>query len=84
MDDKFVKTNYQQYAREKLDSYIIWLYGDKFFYKVIRKFFPQIFSKIKFKYASILNILECEAHNELLISAIKTKIQEQKSMEKEQ
>lgn len=72
----FINKKYNEYANEKINDYIVWLYGNNLLLKIIKKFFPKIFNMIKFKYTAILNILECDSHNELFSVGLKNKINE--------
>ena len=74
-DDKFVRDEYEKYARKELGRYLV-MVNKSITLRIIRKFFPSLFEKINFDYAAILNVLECEAHNELFIEGLKCKIKE--------
>lgn len=77
--EELIKRNYSQLANKYLDFYLISISNFSFFYKVIKKFFPFVYKKIKFKYAAILNSIECEAHQELFIYGLKNKLKEEKN-----
>ena len=74
-DDKFVRDEYEKYAKKELGRYLI-MVNRSIVLKIIYKLFPNLFEKINFNYTAILNALECEAHNELFIEGLKCKIQE--------
>lgn len=71
----FVKTQYNNFSQEKLYLYLRQLSGSgKWISRIDKILFKNYFLKRKYdarRLMAILNYIECEAHRELLISAIK-------------
>ena len=70
----FVEKKYREFAEERLDNYLMILSRHNRLLKLIHRISPKAFRAIKYKYAAILNVVECEAHNELLIEGLRGKL----------
>lgn len=75
VDDTFVKQEYSKYAASMFEEYLRIVHGNNFFFKVFNKLAGGglVFKMYEGKNAlvGLLNMIECEAHHELLITAIK-------------
>ena len=76
---KFIENEYEKYALKNLDNYILSLcmVNNGFVFKVFNKLSFRKFQKIivkryiKKKRNTLINKIECEAHSELLLTALK-------------
>ncbi len=82
-DDDFVKNQYDLLARETINNYLLLLHGKRtIFYRIInrllgRKLDTLILKKYNIKeLLTIRNVIECEAHQELLLQGIDCKIKD--------
>ena len=73
-----INKKYEEFAAKNLDNYIIMLSSNSTILRVIRKIMPGLFRRITFKYASVLNVVECESHRELAIEGLKGAIKGKK------
>ncbi|MBR3138202.1 CapA family protein [Candidatus Saccharibacteria bacterium] len=73
----FVEMRYKKYAAKELSKYIVKVNGRKSI-KIIHKFMPWLFKRVKFDYTAILNTIECESHNELFTCGLRNKIRKDK------
>lgn len=76
-DEKFIEEKYKEFAKKNLNSYLNIMNKVRFYKKFLnrafnRTFFTKTYNKIDC--LRILNIIECEAHRELLIKGLKEKI----------
>jgi poly-gamma-glutamate synthesis protein (capsule biosynthesis protein) len=77
IDDLFVKKNYEVFAYSMINHYLTLLFKIEIIQlvlKVVRKFFGnKLFHKFCFNKPMLilLNMMECEAHRELLIAGLK-------------
>ena len=80
LKDGFVEEEYNCYCKEKLSEYIFAISSpiyQSLFFRVINKLSNRLLQKIvtkhylKYRRYSLINKLECEAHNELLLFALK-------------
>ena len=72
--EDFVQNEYSKYADRQLDRYIMMINHDGLLLKIISKFMPFLYSRIKFRYENILNVIDCEAHDELFSEGLKNKL----------
>ncbi len=82
----FIEDCYREFAEKNLNSYLSILNKNRFLKKVVNRIFKRKYFEKKYKmkdYLSILNIIECEAHRELLICGLKNKINELESNKKQ-
>ena len=73
----FLEKKYQKFANEMINDYLKILDRRKFTNRLINKFLIHKYYEKLYKEGdilSILNIIECEAHRELLIKGLKSKI----------
>lgn len=73
----FVEKTYKEFARTKIEDYLIYLHGNNIIFKIINKLCFHKLTKKMYSQKSLLNILnviECEAHRELLIEGLKEEI----------
>ena len=76
-NNDFIVENYDKYATEKINMYLNSLRKKSIFNKLFFKINSDFFIKMlydKKTLAKILNNIECEAHCELFISGLKSKI----------
>ena len=76
-DEDFIEEYYKRFANSKLNGYLNIMNKVRFYKKIFnrvfnRKFFLKTYNKVDC--LRILNIIECEAHRELLIKGLKEKI----------
>lgn len=76
-NQEFIKKNYEEFANNNLNMYLNIMNKIRFYKKFLnrifkRKFFLKTYNKVDC--LRILNIIECEAHRELLICGLKSKI----------
>mgnify|MGYP004504972145 FL=1 len=77
--ENFINKNYEEFAKEMLNTYLKVFDRKKIINRLINKFFIHHFYEKIYKnddYIGISNIIECEAHRELLITGLKAKIKE--------
>lgn len=73
-DESFVENEYRNFCRRNLENYLRVIHGNNLLFKIINKL---VGGKLIFKVynsrsmLALLNYIECEAHNELLITSIK-------------
>ncbi len=75
-DSKFINDNYNQFADKNLDNYLKRTVNKTFFYRLMNKITKGRYnhSYREQDYLQILNLLQCEAHNELFIRGLKNRI----------
>ena len=79
MDEKFIEENYKLYAKENIDSYLMYFTGKRssFLFKAINRLSGYRIQKIVAKQykrkmgKALRNYLECESHRELVITELK-------------
>lgn len=80
LQEGFVETRYQEFARANLSSYLRRLSGDgKWMSPIDRILFKNQLLKRRYnkrKLLAIQNTIECEAHRELFLTAVKGEINE--------
>ena len=77
--EDFININYEEFAKEMLNTYLKVFDRRKITNRLINKFLINKFYEKIYKkgdYIGISNIIECEAHRELLITGLKGKIKE--------
>ncbi len=74
-DSSFLYEEYNRYSINQLYKYLVDLNGYSFLKKVYRKLFGVNKLYNKKDLLNIQNILQCDAHRELLLEAIKEKLQ---------
>lgn len=74
-DRAFVQKKYREFALSQIETYLRFVHGNNFWFKVANKLMggKLVFKMYQGKGAlvALLNMIECEAHHELLITAIK-------------
>ena len=81
----FIDKHYEEFSKEMLNTYLKVFDRRKIINRLINKFIKHNFYEKIYKkndYLGILNIIECEAHRELLITGLKAKIKELENKEK--
>lgn len=80
LDNTFVQTNYEKYAKKMLFTYYDRINkNESLLFKAFNKLTKGLLRKVRYnmydkkKKLSILNVLECEAHRELFSQALKIK-----------
>lgn len=81
-DEKFVQRRYYEFADEMIDRYLKAFCGrNSILFRILNKLSrgKLLSLKVKFKYnkrvmLAVLNFIECEAHNELIVSGLKYRI----------
>lgn len=78
--DSFIEDNYNRFALENLNEYLKGFHHASFFGKVLnrifqRKYYEKIYN-LK-DYLIVLNSIRCEAHRELVMTALKLKIEQE-------
>lgn len=79
-EEDFIEKEYEKFSKKNLNIYLNIMNKVRFYKKILnrifnRKFFIKTYNKIDC--LRILNIIECEAHRELLICGLKSKINEE-------
>lgn len=76
LDEEFVRKNYMQYAEENLGNYLCVLHGNNFWFKAVNRLTGGKFVFRQYRnprsVRNLLNYVECEAHRELMIAALKS------------
>ncbi len=76
LDEEFVRKNYMQYAAENLGNYLCVLHGNNFWFKAVNRLTGGKFVFRQYRnprsVRNLLNYVECEAHRELMIAALKS------------
>ena len=75
-DKRIIESEYNSYSLKFLNNYLYNLHGMKFFDKLLHKVGFKNYFKNKYSLKSLLaieNIIECEAHRELLLNGIREK-----------
>ncbi len=79
----FIKEKYEDYSLTAIDNYLMKISGrGKLMSRMDKYVFKGALSHILFRkknYWAALNVIECEAHRELMISGIKTRLYKKKS-----
>lgn len=68
--DKFIENNYEKFAVQMFDNYLVGFHGDNLIYRILNKVFRGKLTKRLYSQKSLLwirNIIECEAHRELVL-----------------
>lgn len=76
-EEGFVKNNYMDYAGECLETYLRILNGNSFWFRLVNKLSGGgLIYKIQKRKGllNVMNIIECEAHRELILMGIKKKV----------
>lgn len=76
-DNDFIEKQYEEFSEKTINNYLKVLNRKKLFSRLINKFIIHNFYEKIYKendYISILNVIECEAHRELLIRGLKNKM----------
>lgn len=76
-DNDFIEKQYEEFSKKTINNYLKVLNRKKLFSRLINKFIIHNFYEKIYKendYISILNVIECEAHRELLIRGLKNKM----------
>lgn len=76
-DENFIHNEYNKFSNSMLSNYLITFIGDSIFVRLLCKIFGNKILKAIYTEKILLriqNYIECEAHRELLINAIKTEI----------
>ena len=70
-EEKFIENNYERFAGQMFDSYLIGFHGDNIVYRIMNKISRGKLTKQLYSQKSLLwirNIIECEAHRELVLN----------------
>ncbi len=76
----FLENEFSKIANSNLDNYLISMSSFKFILRILKKFFPFIYKRIKYNYLAILNYIECEPHRECIIMGLHNKIKEKEDI----
>lgn len=74
IDDNFILSEYKRFSKSLLNNYFSVFFSKNIITKFINKFIIKNYYVKKFKkeeLVKILNVIECEAHREVLITALK-------------
>ncbi|MDF2802079.1 MAG: putative poly-gamma-glutamate synthesis protein [Anaerocolumna sp.] len=69
----FIEKRYSEFAKESFNGYLSALHGDNLVFRILNKLWNYKFARLLYSRRSILwmlNIVECEAHRELLLKGL--------------
>ncbi|MBR5227164.1 MAG: CapA family protein [Clostridia bacterium] len=76
-NEKFIKDEYNKFSRQHLNNYLNIMNKRRFYKRILNRLFNREYFVKTYKKEdclNILNIIECEAHRELLITGLKERI----------